>query len=387
MENLPPADRDVLSADLSLVQETIAAGVCTKTAISKDAHWTLWSHYCHEIQIDPFLRDISDPIPFINVFAQRYRDGRLSPSGKSVTASWISTVLCSVGQTFKRMGARDPRKDRTGDIDYRISQQLRSWNKTDPPPRRVRPAPVTLVLYLLNAAFAGEEPPAAEAAIADMICIAFYFLLRPGEYTGTTSDDTAFSLNDIHLCLGTRRLDLEHSSTNDLKAATSVSLYFTTQKNQRKGDAIAHGRGGHPWCSPVLSTIRRILTHREFFASHQIPFTHSTIFASYYHRGHNLRIRAPDVTARLRHAASACFFTTGIPASVISARSLRAGGAMALFCGGVDPTGIKLLGRWESDSMMQYLHQDATPIMKRLSARMFNNGSYSFLSAVTVPSV
>ena len=58
---------------------------------------------------------------------------------------------------------------------------------------------------------------------------------------------------------------------------------------------------------------------------------------------------------------------------------------MALLCGGADTDIIKLLGRWQSDAMIRYLHQDATPIMSRLAIKMFNNGSYSFLPEATVP--
>ena len=95
-----------------------------------------------------------------------------------------------------------------------------------------------------------------------MICIAFFFLLRPSEYTGTTSDEAAFSLSDVQLYLGTRLLANDSATTHEIKSATSVSLYFTTQKNQIKGDAIAHGHSGHPTCCPVRSAIRRILNHR-----------------------------------------------------------------------------------------------------------------------------
>ena len=44
-----------------------------------------------------------------------------------------------------------------------------------------------------------------------------------------------------------------------------------------------------------------------------------------------------------------------------------------------DPIAIKLLARWHSDGMMQYLHQQSVPIMKNLTSLMFNGGQYSFL--------
>ena len=58
---------------------------------------------------------------------------------------------------------------------------------------------------------------------------------------------------------------------------------------------------------------------------------------------------------------------------------------MALLCGEIDADLIKILGRWHSDAMMRYLHQQAQPIMRKFAKAMFNNGTYSFLPEETVP--
>lgn len=148
MERLSPELRDVFRDDLVLVQEAIVNGVTAKTARSKDSHWKIWIDFCQELGIDPFLRTFDDPIPFLQVFATRYRQGRIAPSGKRVTSSWVSNVLLSVGQRFKRMGTKDPRLSPfDGRFDYRLVQQLRGWRKTDAPPSRVKPVPITLVLF------------------------------------------------------------------------------------------------------------------------------------------------------------------------------------------------------------------------------------------------
>ena len=64
-----------------------------------------------------------------------------------------------------------------------------------------------------------------------MIIVAFFFLLQPGEYTGSNNDDTPFRLADVTLTIGGRHLLLNTASIADLNAATGVSLTFTTQKN------------------------------------------------------------------------------------------------------------------------------------------------------------
>ena len=56
----------------------------------------------------------------------------------------------------------------------------------------------------------------------------------------------------------------------------------------------------------------------------------------------------------------------------VSARSLRAAGAMALLVGKVDPDIIQILGLWRSDEMFRYLHLSTEPITKDFTAKMLN---------------
>ena len=267
------------------------------------------------------------------------------------------------------MGAKDPRKDAHGKIDFRLQRQLRGYSRADPPPTRVKPVPITLVLYILRLAFV-LNPSDGLQAVADMICIAFYFLLRPGEYTGTKTDDQPFLIEDVTLHLGNQPLHPYTSPIHQIKA----------QKNANRNEQVSHGRSGDPRCCPMRATIRRILYHRRMNTPRNKPL------ATYYNaRNHLVAVTPKDITEQLRAAATANFHLTGILATDISARSLRAGGAMALLCGNVDFDIIKMLGRWHSDAMLQYLHVQAQPIIKQLAVKMFNNGRYSFNPTDTVP--
>jgi len=375
---MPLEKIDEFGADLSAVQEAIRTGITSKCANALDSRWERWDEFCSEHGLDPFLRQHTDPVPILQVFGQRHRDGRNTPRGKPVKARTVEDALRAVGQKFASVGAADLRKDAHGTIDFRIYRQIRSYKKTDSPPVRVKPVPITLVIYLLRVAhhITGDE---AQQAIADMITIAFYYLLRPGEYTGTTSDDTAFAIKDVTLHLGKRALDWATASLAEIEAATSASYTFTTQKNGVRNKIIAYGRSHHPLCCPVTATICRILYHRRHNTPPEAPL------ASYYRNNCHIAIKAQDVTDSLRHSATTNFHVTGIKASVISARSLRAGGAMALLCGNVDFDLIKMLGHWHSDAMMRCLHLQAQPNMKRFAVAMFNDGQCTFLPEDTVP--
>jgi hypothetical protein len=277
------------------------------------------------------------------------------------------------------MGAKDVRKDATGTTDFRIQRQLKSFAKVDSPPTRVKPVPITVLLHVLAHAY-GAQSNDIRQSVADMIVIGFYFLLRPGEYTGTSSDGAPFRIRDISLFVNDTRIDILTATASKIESASAVSYTFTTQKNANKNEVLMHGRSTDRLCCPVTATIRRILYHRR----HSTP--HSAPIASYYTpTGRRSPLRSNDVTDTLRNATAATQHLTGLSPKDITAKSLRAGGAMALLCGKVDHNLIQILGRWHSDSMVRYLHLQAKPVMQGFASKMFNHGSYSFLPEETVP--
>jgi hypothetical protein len=118
------------------------------------------------------------------------------------------------------------------------------------------------------------------------------------------------------------------------------------------------------------------LLHRRHKAISVAPL------AAFYRGCRRTLIKAKDVTEVLRNAMR---LNAGIEASEVSARSLRAGGDMALLHGRVDLNNIRMMGRWNSDAMMRYLHVQAQPILGNYANHMFNQGTYSFLPDETVP--
>ena len=213
-----------------------------------------------------------------------------------------------------------------------------------------------------------------------MIILAFFFLLRPGEYTATASDNTPFRLADIRLAIGGQYLDPFLATEADLEAATFVSLTFTTQKNSVRGEVIALGRSGDPSLCPVRAVVRRVLHLREHGAVPDTPL------AVYYLNGHWCRVSPADITNTLRTAVLAVGPAhLGFTPADVSARCLRAAGAMALLCAHVDTDVIQLLGRWRSDEMLRYLHLQAEPVMRNFSRLMLAGGHFALHPNADVP--
>ena len=75
-------DRNEFESDLRVVKAEVRSRVNEDYADPKDRHWIVWETYCAKTKIDPFLLDKEDPVPYLKVFGQRLRNGRLAPSGR-----------------------------------------------------------------------------------------------------------------------------------------------------------------------------------------------------------------------------------------------------------------------------------------------------------------
>lgn len=376
---MDPDVRFSFRRDLSLAQADVAAGVVPSRASAALGHWATWCEYCSVLRLDPTLQKHEDPVPFLQVFLYRYRTGIIAPSRQQVRSRTVEDALRSVGQAFTSVGSLDPRKDSRGSIDFRLQRQLACYKKQDPPPNRVKPIPVQLLRQVMTTALSAQS--AFCQSVADMICLAFFFLLRPGEYTGTKSESTPFRLCDTQLFIGPVRLNLETATDTELLSATFGSLTFTTQKNGVRGEVIGLAHSGDPHFSPTTALARRIIHLR----SHQAPLT--TPLASYYDATSQLLkpVKPADITSTLRTATDILGPLLGFLSKDISARSLRASGAMALLCAQVDSDIIRLLGRWRSDEMLRYLHLQAEPIMRDFSSRMLLQGAFTMHPNTEVP--
>ena len=90
------------------------------------------------------------------------------------------------------------------------------------------------------------------------------------------------------------------------------------------------------------------------------------------------------ITKSLRDAIRFIGTDLGFLPEEVSARSLRAAGAMALLVSKVDPDIIRLLGRWRSDEMLRYLHLSAEPVMRDFAKRMLQ-AEYNMTPSQLVP--
>jgi hypothetical protein len=328
------------------------------------------------------LVHVADKVKFLQVFAHRVRIGTLArnASNKPVRSRTVKDYLRSVGQGFTSVGALDPRHQvGTTLTDFRLYRQLRCYAKQDPPPSRVKPLPLAVLHNVRQMAALHNDQ--TSLAVSDLSYMAFFWLLRPGEYC-SSSESHPFRLCDVQLFIGNDRLDPLTCDIADLDRVTFVTLTFTTQKNGVRGEIIGHARSGHPFACPVISVVSRVRYLRHQNAPHDTPLC---VIRSPMRPSTWCTISSKLITETIRTSATILGPQLGFNPDDVSARSCRAGGAMALLCGRVDTSIIQLVGRWRSDVMLRYLHLQAGALMSNLSGTMLRAGAFHLVPGQEVP--
>ena len=209
-------------------------------------------------------------------------------------------------------------------------------------------------------------------AQADLCNIAFYFLLRVGEYTHPRTTGTRntkpFAVKNVTFWNGSRIVP-NTASLDQLLQATSATIVIPRQTNGVKGQSI-HQQCTGTRLSPIKSLARRVHHIMHNFRSQQRPiyWVKNPLFLQ-------PRFVTPDnINHTIRLAAHATgLFNRGYEPSDVSSHSLRAGGAMALHLAGADTKTIMKMGRWKSDTFRMYIHEQISAFSAGLSTKMSQN--------------
>jgi hypothetical protein len=119
-----------------------------------------------------------------------------------------------VGQAFTSVGGADPRLTLSAKTEFRLGRQLCGYTRADPPPDRVKPVPVAVIHHAVGLARLHRNVDML--AVISMLCLAFFFLCRPGEYTAPTGDNSPFRLCDVTFYVGQRRVLATTTAAADL---------------------------------------------------------------------------------------------------------------------------------------------------------------------------
>ena len=353
---LPTTTADLYSRDFRDADKTIASGRVVASSKDRQAFWRRWVNYAKPLNIDPLL--INTPfekkIRVITGFAARVRRGDYGQKDR-VSCGRVQDAIRAVGQTCELDYGINPLQKAPKEYLKPMELQFAGYRKEDPPPVPELAVPVQLVNQIYDQ-LSGPGTSPKQHAVADLCIIAFYYLLRVGEYTcrnrkGNTRT-VQFRFQDIAFKADNYILPLQ-SSTSTLMTATGGTLRLSNQKNGIRGSLIHRsyiGEGNTRYC-PVRALVRRF-DHLRSNKAHA-----DDLLSTYWDHNGQHHIRPDDIMDAIRVAAQQLKLENqGIPASRIGTHSLRAGGAMALKFSGADRDDIKKLGRWTSDTFLIYIH-------------------------------
>jgi hypothetical protein len=205
----------------------------------------------------------------------------------------------------------------------------------------------------------------------DMATIAFYFLLRVGEYTGHAKKSNRrtkqFRACDIIFYDQSDTILPNTSTLATLYTATTAVMRITNQKNGTRGSRISHTTSGTKAC-PVRALARRV----HYIMSHP-NCTETNIISTYYspHTKSARPLQSGDINTLIKTTVSILGLDKkGFPPSAVSSHSLRAGGAMAMHLNHIDRDKIRKQGRWSSDTFLMYIHEQISAFSTGLAMKM-----------------
>ena len=368
--------------------QAINNGVVDAATKSRQKYWAHWVEYASAYNQSPLLDNLSDmhKLVIITAYAARVRTGYFGRGGQ-VRVPSVTEALSAVAKTLQLAGKQSPIHEADGVYKVPVARLVEGYRREDPPSVPQLAIPISVPEEMQAAGYATKSP--TQQAIGDLGVVAFYYLLRVGEYTkpryATTNGirkratrTIQFRVSDVGFFLHNKIMP-RNSPLKALSKATSCTLKITNQKNGRMGQTIHH-HATHSKSCPV-----RALAHRI----HHILSnggTSNNLICDVYDNGIVTQITSRHMIDGIRTAVrSLQLHKNGIEADLVGAHSLRAGGAMALKLNGSDDTTIMKMGRWSGLTFLQYIHNQIAHISTGLSNKMSTTIDFINIAAIEQP--
>ena len=374
MARMPGADRSPFLRDCLSAGEAAANGVTAKTNATRQKYWRHWEQYANSANIDPFLNPSVPPLErdiVTGAFAARVRTGKYG-NGDQLKVSGVTDALAAISKTIELAGKPSQLYRAENKYQLHLERVVEGFRRMDPPtiPQLAVPVTVPTTAYDDNV----TNPDPILRRIGCLVLVAFYFLLRVGEYT-----KPRFVIRNGKKVPATRTRQFvvgnigffkngvvipRTSPLNRLLTADLAVMKISNQKNGRMGQTITQHSTETTACpvSALAHIVHNIISNGG---------NEDTLLCSVWDRkiwvdieAHHIIKMVRDTTKKLKLHHQA------IDHDLVGAHSLRAGGAMALKLHGYDDTTIMKMGRWTSLTFLQYIHNQIAHLSKDISKRM-----------------
>ena len=230
-----------------------------------------------------------------------------------------------------------------------------------------------------------------QEATGDLVLIAFYYLLRVGEYTTKTrrkkkTRTVQFRIKDVTFFKRDRRgllMALPRNATEEqVMGADAATLRISNQKSGHAGACIHHealpGKGQR---CPIRALGRRVCHVSRHSRSG------NAFLSSYWDDIGRGDVTDGNISYAVKFAAKMLNYPSrGIPIERIDTHSLRSGGACALKMAGYGDAAIQKMGRWapKSTSWLEYIQQQLSTFSAGMSAAMSAVPTFTNMEGNTV---
>ena len=170
------------TADAGIVNGRVEATTETRNKVWKD-----WQTHCQAYNVPPYLDGCSfEEVARVGLnFGGMLRQGR-GRRRKLVSAGSISTGVGGVAtQIGLDRGTRPLHQPGSDKYILPIQRMLAGFRSFDPPTEKKLACHPDLPLFAVTNAYKGKASVVRQAT-GDLVCIAFYYLLRIGQYTTKT---------------------------------------------------------------------------------------------------------------------------------------------------------------------------------------------------------
>ena len=236
------------------------------------------------------------------------------------------------------------------------------WRKEDPLTKKMLPAEADVPEFLVQVG-GGAAATELDRAVGDLSMIAFYYLLRVGEYTvkGTrneTKQTVQFKMEDITFfkknSAGQLRCLPRSAPEHLIMQVDGATMKLDNKKNGWKGACVYQEHNGKTYNCPVRALGRRYRHLRAHRA------TAKTYLSAFWEEGLRYDVTAEDIGVALKQAVAALEYPAvkGIPVERINTHSLHSGGANALALSGYSDTQIQKMGRWRGATFKEYIQEE-----------------------------
>jgi hypothetical protein len=244
-----------------LADDAFCTGQLTATSLSMEGSWRNWCSYVTHLGVDPYLQHtkFETKIRCLTGFGAHTITGYYR-QGQQVQAATVTGATTAVGQKISMAVGDNPTKV-SGSEKFLPALQvmIEGYSKADSPTKKMLPVEADVPELLVKMGY-GSLRLSQTQATGNLLLIAFYCLLKIGEYTvkgmlNNSKHTEQFKLEDVTFfkenklgqscCLPKKALD------HLILMADSATLNLDNQKNGWKGACIHQETNGELSHCPI----------------------------------------------------------------------------------------------------------------------------------------